>query len=94
MDGTALIARSTAKKRAKLQPPKKVVVHPVAIRYHFHGNVEPVITPVLDQIETRLTWQKQELPLVERIYKTGGALLGLKEMEYLGEAPAAPLMCD
>src|SRR5262245_4272575 len=28
MDGTALIARSAAKKRAKLQPPKKVVVHP------------------------------------------------------------------
>jgi 1-acyl-sn-glycerol-3-phosphate acyltransferase len=91
MEGTALIARSAAKKRAKLQPPKKVVVHPVAIRYRFHGNVEPAITSVLDKIETRLTWQKQQLPLVERIYKTGGALLGLKEMEYLGEARSGPI---
>ncbi|MGD0540537.1 MAG: 1-acyl-sn-glycerol-3-phosphate acyltransferase, partial [Tepidisphaeraceae bacterium] len=38
MEGTALIARSAAKKRAKLQPPKKVVVHPLAIRYRFQGD--------------------------------------------------------
>jgi 1-acyl-sn-glycerol-3-phosphate acyltransferase len=87
LDGTALIARSAAKKIAKLDPPRKVLVHPIAIRYKFQGNVEPAITPVLDEIETRLTWRKQShLPLVDRIYKTGGALLSLKEQEYLGEA--------
>jgi len=87
LDGTAMIARSAAKKRAKLQPPRKVVVHPVAIRYRFQGDVEPAITAVLDEIETRLTWRKQkQLALVDRIYKTGGALLTLKELEYLGEA--------
>jgi len=87
LDGTAMIARTAAKKRAKLQPPRKVVVHPVAIRYRFQGNVEPAITAVLDEIETRLTWRKQkQLALVDRIYKTGRALLTLKELEYLGEA--------
>jgi 1-acyl-sn-glycerol-3-phosphate acyltransferase len=87
LDGTAMIARSAAKKRAKLQPPRKVLVHPVAIRYRFQGNVEPAITAVLDEIETRLTWRRQkQLALVDRIYKTGGALLTLKELEYLGEA--------
>jgi 1-acyl-sn-glycerol-3-phosphate acyltransferase len=92
MEGTALIARSAAKKRAKLQPPKKVVVHPIAIRYRHKGNVESAATSVLDQIETRLTWRKQDqLPLVERIYKTGGALLGLKELEYLGESRSGPI---
>jgi 1-acyl-sn-glycerol-3-phosphate acyltransferase len=91
MEGTALIARSAAKKRAKLQPPKKVVVHPIAIRYRFKGNVEAAAGSVLDQIETRLTWRKQQLPLVERIYKTGGALLALKELEYLGEARTGPI---
>ena len=92
MEGTALIARSAAKKRAKLQPPKKVVVHPIAIRYRFKGNVETAAGSVLDQIETRLTWRKQhQLPLVERIYKTGGALLALKELEYLGEARTGPI---
>ena len=41
LDGVSLIARSAAKKRAKLEPPKKVVVHPVAIRYSFHGDIQP-----------------------------------------------------
>jgi 1-acyl-sn-glycerol-3-phosphate acyltransferase len=87
LEGTALIARSGAKKRAKLDPPGKVVVHPIAIRYHIHGDIEPAIHAVLDDIETRLTWRKQRnLPLVERIFKTGSALLTLKELEYLGQA--------
>lgn len=87
LEGTALIARTAAKKRAKLDPPKKVVVHPIAIRYQIQGNIEPAIHDLLDEIESRLTWRKQRnLPLVERIYKTGSALLTLKELEYLGEA--------
>jgi 1-acyl-sn-glycerol-3-phosphate acyltransferase len=85
LDGTALIARSAAKRRAKMEPPKKVVVHPVALRYKFRGNIEAAANAVLDEIETRLTWRKQNNPpLVERIYKVGTALLTLKELEYLG----------
>jgi len=87
LDGTALIARSAAKKRAKLQSPKKVVVHPVALRYRLQGDVAAAISPVLSQFESRLTWRPSEkLPPVERIYKLGSALLTLKEIEYLGEA--------
>lgn len=87
LEGTALIARLAAKKRAKLQPPRKVVVHPLAIRYRLQGNVEPAISGVLDEIEIRLTWRKNDrLSVVERIYKTGSALLTLKELEYLGQA--------
>ena len=87
MDGTALIARTAAKRRAKLDPPGKVVVHPVAIRYRFMGKIEQAVTDVLDEIELRLSWHKQShLSPLERIYKTGGALLALKELEYLGEA--------
>ncbi len=89
MDGTALIARSAAKKRAKMEPAKKVVVHPIAIRYRFQGNIEKVVANVLDEVEARLTWRKQNhLTTVERIYHTGAALLALKELEYLGEARA------
>jgi len=86
LDGTALIARAAAKKRAKLQPPQKVVVHPVALRYRLHGDVAAAISPVLSQFESRLTWRPSDkLPPVERIYKLGSALLTLKEIEYLGE---------
>lgn len=89
MEGTALIARGAAKERAKLNPPGKVVVHPVAIRYRFEGDVEAAIRPVLRDIEHRLTWRPHEdLPLKERIAKIGSALLAMKEIEYFG-APQA-----
>lgn len=93
MDGTALIARSAAKKRAKTDPSKKVVVHPLFIRYQFKGNLDATVKPVLDEIEHRLSWRPQrELPLVQRIQKVGLGLLALKEIEYLGSPqPSLPI---
>ncbi|MEY2879894.1 MAG: hypothetical protein RLZZ15_2274 [Verrucomicrobiota bacterium] len=92
MEGTALMARGAAKERAKLNPPGKVVVHPVAIRYFFEGDVRATIEPVLRDIERRLSWQPQDaVPLAERIGKIGGALLTLKEIEYFGGPQAGTL---
>jgi 1-acyl-sn-glycerol-3-phosphate acyltransferase len=83
LEGTALIARQAAKKRAKEN--KKVVVHPVAIRYSFPFDVEAAAAKMLDQIETRLTWRpSRALALHERFHKVGAGLLALKELEYLG----------
>lgn len=87
LDGTALIARTAAKRRGKLSPPGKVVVHPVALRYRFAGDIQKAAAAVLDGIESRLTWTPQRaLSPIERIYRAGNALLALKELEYLGEA--------
>ena len=92
MDGLAFIARSAAKQRLTASPPGKVVVHPVAIRYTFGGEVKAVVTPVLAEIEARLSWRPQnDLPLTDRIYKVGHALLCLKEMEYLGQPQAGEM---
>jgi 1-acyl-sn-glycerol-3-phosphate acyltransferase len=86
MEGTAFIARSAAKQRAGLNPPGKVVVHPVAIRYSFGGDIAKTLAPVLEDIEQRLTWRPLSgKPLRDRIAKVGRALLTLKEMEYFGE---------
>ena len=83
LEGTALIARQAAKKRAKEN--KKVVVHPVAMRYSFPFDVDAAAARMLDEIETRLTWRpSRELPLHERFKKVGAGLLALKELEYLG----------
>src|SRR5687767_4115497 len=83
LEGTALIARQAAKKRAK--EGRKVVVHPVAIRYSFPFDVESAVARVLDGIETRLTWRPSRgLPLHERFRKVGAGLLALKELQYLG----------
>lgn len=86
LDGVAFIARSAAKKRAKLTPPGKVVVHPVAVKYFYRGDVKQAADQVLSDIETRLTWQPQhDVPLLARIIKVGQALLSLKELEYFGQ---------
>jgi 1-acyl-sn-glycerol-3-phosphate acyltransferase len=86
LDGTALIARSAAKKRAKLSPPGKVVVHPIAIRYRFQGDAEKAVTSVLKEIEARLTWRREDdIPILDRIYKVGTALLTLTEIDYMGQ---------
>jgi hypothetical protein len=83
LEGTALIARQAAKKRAKEN--KKVVIHPVAVRYAFPFDVGPPAARMLDEIETRLTWRpSRELPLFERFRKVGAGLLALKELQYLG----------
>jgi 1-acyl-sn-glycerol-3-phosphate acyltransferase len=92
MEGTALMARGAAKQRAAAQPPGKVVIHPVAIRYFFDGDVRTTIEPVLRDIERRLSWKAHEhLSLEQRIAKIGGALLALKEIEYLGAVQTGSL---
>ncbi len=84
LEGTALIARQAAKKRAKEN--KKVVVHPVAVRYSFPFDVDAAAAKILDEIEARLTWRpSRDLPLHERFKKVGAGLLALKELEYLGQ---------
>jgi hypothetical protein len=86
MEGTSFITRSAAKKRAERTPAGQVVVHPVALRYQFRGDIEQALHPVLDDIERRLCWRpKRELGLYDRIYRVGESLLCLKEMEYLGQ---------
>jgi 1-acyl-sn-glycerol-3-phosphate acyltransferase len=83
LEGTALIARQASKKRAKEN--KKVVVHPVALRYSFGFDVDAVVGRMLGEIEQRLTWRpSRELPLHERFQKVGAGLLALKELQYMG----------
>ena len=93
-EGVTFIAHNAAKKRAKLDPPGKVVIHPVAMRYHFLGDCEAAAAAVLEEIEARLTWPPQNSSsTITRIQKAGEALLVLKEMEYLGEPRSGPIHC-
>ncbi|MDX1945464.1 MAG: 1-acyl-sn-glycerol-3-phosphate acyltransferase [Pirellulaceae bacterium] len=86
LDGVAFIARAAAKKRARLTPPGKVVIHPIGFKYIYSGDIRRAADEVLTDIERRLTWHPQrDLPLLTRITKVGSALLSLKEIEYLGQ---------
>lgn len=92
MEGTSFVARTAAKRRVESQPAGQVVVHPVAIRYSFHGDLDGALSASLQDIEKRLSWQPQhQLGLYERIVKVGEALLCLKEMEYLGQSQSGPV---
>jgi 1-acyl-sn-glycerol-3-phosphate acyltransferase len=92
MEGPSFVGRTAAKRRGDDDPPGQVVVHPVAIRYFFHGDIQQSVRPVLEEIERRLSWQpKHNLDLIQRIYRLGEALLGLKEIEYLDSLQAGPI---
>jgi 1-acyl-sn-glycerol-3-phosphate acyltransferase len=85
-EGPAFIAHSAAKQRAKTEPRARTLLIPVALRYRYLGQLEESAGPVLDRIETRLTWTpRQDLPLIERLRLAGNAILGLKELELVGE---------
>lgn len=92
LDGVAFIARAAAKKRSKLTPPAKVVVHPIAVKYLYGGNLAKAADEVLTSIEHRLSWQPQrQLDLLARVAKVGLGLLSLKEIEYFGQTQTGTL---
>ena len=85
MDGPSFIARQVAKRLQKEGKPGGVVIHPIATRYAFEGDLTATLGPDLDALETGLSWQPQrQRSLVDRIDKIGQALLSLKEIEYMG----------
>ena len=97
LEGVSLIARTAAKKRAKLSPPGRVFVHPLALRYRFGGDLAPTVAGVLDCIEPRLTWPPaRQLPIRARVARIGEALLSLKRSSASAmpkpepSAPASP----
>ncbi len=84
MEGPGFIARQAAKRREKAGQPG-VVIHPVAIRYSFDGDVLATIGKDVDAFEESFSWQpRRHLPLAERLGHIGKALLALKEIEYFG----------
>lgn len=91
LEGLALIARTAARRRSKAGG-GDVAVHPVILRYRFHGDLSEAVEPVLVEIEKRLTWQPDpQVPLIPRIAKVGQSLLALKEIEYLGHPQSGAL---
>ena len=85
MDGLSFIARTAAKKREKTDQ-GKVVIHPIAFKYIFKGDLVATAAPVLTELEERLTFRPMTgASLMDRIDRIGSALLGLKELEYFGE---------
>jgi 1-acyl-sn-glycerol-3-phosphate acyltransferase len=89
-EGTSLIVQRAAKKRGAQGG--EVVVHPVALKYQFAGDLKETLPPALADLERELSWEPQtELSPLERVRKIGTGLLGLREVEYFGEAQSGEL---
>lgn len=85
LDGVSFVARAAAKKKARLDPPGKVVIHPIAIKYYFSGDLEEAVSPVLADIERRFSWEPRiDRPLLDRIHAVAKALLCLQEVDRFG----------
>ena len=87
MDGIAFVARTAAKKRIKINPDAKVVVHPVACRYSHSRDPAEALLPTLDRLESMLFWQtNQHMDVAQRVAALDEANQSLREVQYLGHA--------
>ena len=81
MDGTAFIARSAARRAAKLD--RRVVILPAVMKYLCEDPVEPWATEQLDVMERRFGLHvRGDLPVVERTIRMCDAALTVKEFEH------------
>lgn len=89
-EGVATILLRAAE---KLPEGKRSYAIPTAIHI-THDPAEAATFPArLDALERRITWKpKSQLEVVDRIYRLGGALLSIKEEEFLGEAQQGDLV--
>ncbi len=92
LEGVAFLARSAARRRAKLDQ-GQVVIHPVAIKYVLRADVRECVEPAIKDLEQRFTWQGFEYggDLVARVSRLEEALLALKEIQFLGAAQTGDL---
>ena len=86
-EGAEFLARAAMRQSRRNGHERKTVIHPVAIKYRFDGDLEASVEPVLKDIERRLSWSSCEgWSLRKRIDRVGSALMSLKEIEYFGES--------
>ena len=66
---------------------------PAAMLYTYEEKVESSFSGRLSALEERITWKpRDDLEVVDRIYRLGEGLLALKEVEFLGSARSGSLI--
>ena len=74
------------------KPKRPIVVIPAALKYRYVEDPTSDLLEVMGRLEESIHWRpRPELALPERIYDLGGALMALKELEYLGEVRSGSL---
>lgn len=92
MDGVSFIARAAAKRRAKDNPDAKVVVHPLAFKYHHTGDPEELLSPILSRLEQQLFWRTHEdEDLYQRVVRLREGMQAVREVQFLGSTRSGVL---
>ena len=86
-EGASAIA-FTAAKRAE----RPIVCIPCGMKYRYLEDPTQELLTVMDQIEQSIHWRpRRHHSLPQRILECAGALMGLKELEFLGEVRSGSL---
>ncbi|GIW99559.1 MAG: 1-acyl-sn-glycerol-3-phosphate acyltransferase [Pirellulaceae bacterium] len=85
LDGIAFLARMASRRRLKESRPP-VVVHPIAIKYLYRGDVQQDLEQEVLELEQRLSWEDQFAggDMLSRVIRIDEALLTLREIQWLG----------
>ncbi|RMF36971.1 MAG: 1-acyl-sn-glycerol-3-phosphate acyltransferase [Planctomycetota bacterium] len=85
LEGVSFVARTATRRRQKAGG-TPVLIHPVAIKYVYRGDLQSALEPEVLEIERRLSWEDHFAgrDLLERILRVGEALFSLREIEYTG----------
>ncbi len=91
-EGAASVAIAAARKLTDKD--KTVWVVPTAIKYRFLESYDPIpdLLALMSELETCIGWRpRTDQPLIDRIDLFATAMIGLKELEYLGEVQTGSL---
>lgn len=81
LEGVSFLARNAAKRRHKTLD-GRVVIHPIAIKYLYKGDIVCGLNPIISSLEQRLGWTPRDEPILRRVERLRDAVLVLAEMEY------------
>ncbi len=86
-EGAASIALMAARKSTR-----PMVILPTAIKRWYVRDPTPSLLKTIRTLEQYLLWRpRTDLPLLDRVRQVGHGLLGLKELEHLGEVRGGDL---
>ena len=89
-EGVATIVLRAA---SNLPEGKAAYLVPAALLYTYDDSVESSFSKRLSTLEERITWKpREDMDLVDRIYRLGDGLVALKETEFLGQTRSGNLV--
>ncbi len=81
------VGRILLRAAQKLPEGKRAYLVPAAMVYTYDKTVETSFSDRISVLEQSITWKpREDMDTVERIYRFGGGLLAIKEIEFFGEA--------